>query len=393
MIRRSSLAVLIFWASSIFASRAKSSEGVELKLKLQGGWNPVVVGLEPDQLDPKALFHRLIEKGELLSVWSFVPGEGWSRFDVSERPGDVPKPPGPPDLDQGSGEVKVLKAIVAGRSYWVELRDSVPAGGVDFPYRARLAQVAHPLKSGWNFIGFHLESPVPADQLLPSQPPLQPAQPPIVQAILHYDRTSRALKRWEPGAPWPSFEPGQAYWVRVGQDVTLRPRLGLALTPDVAVRRPGEARSNNTIPGDTDFNRNGILENETSQDTVFIDALATAGSFVVRNAGDGSLSYRVDPAGCWKSPVSPEGGYPAVLTDQRGELHSAGWTPVDPEKVPWLTVEGPMGVSPALDGATGLAQRDRLVTLTPRRDELRRGLTWVGSACGRPAATGRSSRS
>ncbi|MDB5352129.1 MAG: hypothetical protein JWN86_3376 [Planctomycetota bacterium] len=256
-----------------------------------------------------------------------------------------------------------MTAVSAGRAYWVRMRDSVPAGGVESRYGGRPEEVPPPMKAGWNFVGFALDQPVSADQVFRGHAA-------HVASIMRHTLTPAGLNAWEPGSAWPTLEPGRGVWVRLKQDVTLRPRLELVLAPDTSVRPPDAVDSKQATPKDLDLNRNGTIDDAFTQDTVFLDGLASSGGFLVRNAGDGAMAYRIIPDGSWKSAGLPDCSYPPVVADGKGSLTSGNWVAFDPQKVPWISVNSGEGVSPSSNVATGETRRDRPVTLSPLRSGL-----------------------
>lgn len=335
------------------------------RLVLRPGWNLIGFPAAPVEPEVSKVFETPIKMQYLLSVWTYDNASGWSRFANSKKVEPPPNDWAKPALPELRGEAKILERIESGKGYWVHIADNVSGDGVPLDVETRVKKSVISYSKGWNLVCFDAEthekySRVDASAVSNKSPPkitpvsrtsltaafgdrteAQPSQ------IIEYDSRNARLRETNLIAEskgWMRRHFG--YWVYFPRDTILNSKLVTILQGDLY--RPQKPPV--PFPGEEDFdaNRNSVIDGPRDQDTVSVGFGANSVEFIVRNEGEGLLSYSVEPDGYWRSTTSVFLPYPAVkINPATDDLEDKRWERQGDGPAPWLAqIDSIRGVSP-----------------------------------------------
>jgi hypothetical protein len=386
------------------------ADGTE-KQVLKSGWNLIGIPVAPVNPQIKSVFKGPIENKWLLSVWTCDNSNGWSKAEFR----DQRDAQGPPNdwvnakvdrIPPIGGGIKELIRIEAGRGYWVQISSEAPGDGVLLEYETQVTRTDGAVKyfQGWNLVSFDAETKQQylrprAKTLLQKSQPQPPQSVPRSSItsifgladgqnvhptrILEYDARRPKLVETQLAAALENddgdsergqwLRRGAGYWCYFSQDCVLKQAMVTILEgdDDLDPKRPLP------FPGPEDFdaNRNGKVERSQDQDTISLGFGAKTVEFLIRNEGQGLLSFQMQPDGYWKARTSVFEPYPKIVQGQDGTLDPGDWQPLGTGVPPWLVqIDGMHGVSPRSLADGILADiKDASVKLTVDRTGLEPG--------------------
>ena len=342
--------ILAALALAAGAGSVSGQETAPVQATLKPGANLLAISGTPTATAPEQFFAPLTANDDLISVWSYDSAIGWERWpakgnDKPLAPDGVPAPARPKELTE----------IRPGRAYFVTLKDAVPKTGVAFEYAVRLKATPLALTKGWNFVGFGGDQALPVEAV-------------FLDTLKNVTELQRLNAKGDfegrNANTFTTVTPGQGYWVQVKADTVLAPKLELVLPEDLTF--PARLGAKAARRGDTDYNRNGLIDALT-QDTLYVGPLQSASGLLVRAGGEGVLQFGARADAWWRAPGGPDGPYPPVISADLANGSAKGWVPAGMTGVPWLMLTPATASSPTLAAAPAVVSRDRAAALRVNR--------------------------